>query len=64
MMFGLCNAPATFQTFMDTKLATAIATKHIIVYLDDILIFAATVTELTKYMHMVFKLLQKLDLFL
>jgi len=26
MTFGLCNAPATFQTFMDTKLADLIDT--------------------------------------
>jgi len=42
MTFGLCNAPATFQTFMDTQFADIIATEHVIIYLDDILIFAET----------------------
>ena len=40
--FGLCNAPATFQTFMDTQFADIIATGHVIIYLNDILILAET----------------------
>jgi hypothetical protein len=47
MTFGLCNALATFQTFMDMQFANIIAMGHIVIYLDDILIFAATITELT-----------------
>jgi len=62
--FGLCNAPATFQTFMDTKLADLIDTGHIVVYLDDILIFAHTITEVIKFTHMVLQRLLDLDLYL
>jgi hypothetical protein len=51
MNFGLCNAPATFQTFMDTQFADIIATGHVVIYLDDILIFAETLTELTRLTH-------------
>jgi len=51
MMFGLCNAPATFQTFMDTELADLIDTGHIVVYLDNILIFVHTIAEVIKYTH-------------
>jgi len=51
MTFGLCNAPATFQTFMDTQFADIIATGHVVIYLDDILIFAETMTELTQLTH-------------
>jgi len=40
--FGLCNAPATFQTFMDTQFADIIATGHVVIYLNDILILAET----------------------
>jgi len=47
MTFRLCNAPATFQTFMDTQFANIIATRHVVIYLDDILIFAETLWELT-----------------
>jgi len=64
MMFGLCNAPATFQTFMDTKLADLIDTGHVVVYLDDILIFAHTIYEVIKYTHMVLQRLLDLDLYL
>jgi len=64
MTFGLCNAPATFQTFMDTELADLIDTGHIVVYLDDILIFAHTIIKVTKYTHMVLQRLLDLDLYL
>jgi len=64
MMFGLCNAPATFQTFMDTQLADLIDTDHMVVYLDDILIFAHTIYKVIKYTHMVLQCLLDLDLYL
>src|SRR5579863_7153031 len=46
MTFGLCNTPATFQTFMDTQFGDLITTGHVVIYLDDILIFASTIVEL------------------
>jgi hypothetical protein len=49
---------------MDTQLADAIATGHIVVYLDDILIFAMTLVELERYTHIVLQWLVDLDLFL
>ena len=64
MTFGLCNTPATFQTFMDTQFADLIATGHVVIYLDDILIFAETLQELTRLMHHVLQRIQDLDLFL
>jgi hypothetical protein len=64
MTFGLCNAPATFQTFMDTQFANIIATEHVVIYLDDILIFAETLRELTQLTHWVLQRIQDLDLFL
>jgi len=64
MTFGLCNAPATFQTFMDTKLADLIDTGHVVVYLDDILIFVHTIAKVTKFTHMVLQRLLDLDLYL
>jgi len=64
MMFGLCNALATFQTFMDTKLADLIDTGHVVVYLDNILIFAHTIAKVIKYTHMVLQRLLDLDLYL
>ena len=62
--FGLCNAPATFQTFMDTQFADIIATGHVVIYLNDILILAETLQELTQLMHCVLQKIQDLDLFL
>ena len=39
MFFGLTNSPATFQTFTNHILRGEIIAGHVIVYLDDILIF-------------------------
>jgi len=64
MTFGLCNAPATFQTFMDTQFVDLIATGYVVIYLDNILIFATTMSKLVFYTHQVLKRLQDLDLFL
>jgi hypothetical protein len=64
MTFGLCNAPTTFQTFMDTQFANIIAMGHVVIYLDDILIFAETLRELMQLMHQVLQRIQDLDLFL
>jgi len=64
MTFRLCNAPTTFQTFMDMQFANIIATGHVIIYLDNILIFAETIRELTQLTHRVLQRIQDLDLFL
>ena len=44
MPFGLSNAPATFQRYMDALLA-GLKWKNLLVYLDDIIIFSATFEE-------------------
>jgi len=49
---------------MDTQFADLIATGHVVIYLDDILIFATTLDKLVFYTHKILKCLQKLDLFL
>ena len=64
MNFGLCNAPATFQTFIDEQFKDLIATGHVVVYLDDILIFADNEAELERLTHRVLQCLLDLDLFL
>jgi hypothetical protein len=53
MNFGLCNTPATFQTFMDEQFKDLIATGHVVIYLDDILIFATTILVLEQLTHQV-----------
>jgi hypothetical protein len=64
MTFGLCNAPATFQTFMNMQFADIITTGHVVIYLDDILIFAETLWKLMQLTHQVLQRIQDLDLFL
>ena len=44
MPFGLCNAPASFQRFMNKVFAGTIG-DFILVYLDDILVFSRTIDE-------------------
>ena len=51
MFFGMCNSPATFQAMMDGTFADLIKIGIIIVYMDNILIFAKdkkTLEENTK----------------
>jgi hypothetical protein len=64
MTFRLCNAPTTFQTFMDMQFADIIATGHVVIYLDNILIFAETIRELIQLTYRVLQRIQDLDLFL
>jgi hypothetical protein len=64
MNFGLCNALATFQTFMDEQFKDLIATGHIVIYLDNILIFTTTILVLEQLTHQVLQRLLDLDLFL
>jgi len=64
MTFGLCNALATFQTFMDTQFADFLATGKVVIYLDDILIMATTIVELVKLTHGILQRLLNLDLYL
>jgi hypothetical protein len=45
MTFGLCNAPATFQTFMNHIFQDMVDEGHVVVYLDDILIFTPRQTH-------------------
>jgi hypothetical protein len=64
MTFGLCNAPATFQTFMNTLFQDLIDQGHVVVYLDDILLFQDSQTKLTTLTHEVLRRLQDNHLFL
>jgi hypothetical protein len=53
MNFRLCNASATFQMFMDEQFKDLIATGHIVVYLDDILIVSDNLVKLEQLTHQV-----------
>jgi hypothetical protein len=65
IFFGLTNSPATFQTMMDSIFREEIASRDIIIYMDDILI--ATTGNLKSHRNLVTHVLKKLqdnDLFL
>src|SRR5271163_3064046 len=64
MFFGMCNSPATFQSMMDSIFADLIKKGYMIVYMDDILIFAKTKELLWEYTRMVLQKLREHDLYL
>ena len=57
MFFGLTNSPATFQAMMNKIFADEIREGHVVIYLDDILIFS---TSLDEHRTLVARVLQKL----
>jgi hypothetical protein len=64
MFFGLCNSPATFQAMMDDIFGDMINDCIIIVYMDDIFLFAKDIPTLTKNTKEVLRRLRDNDLFL
>eukprot|EP00794_Sanderia_malayensis_P000881 gene881-biopygen146 len=61
MPFGLANAPATFQRLMDLVLS-GLHWTHCLVYLDDVVVFAATEEEHLKRLDMVLEQIAKANL--
>jgi len=58
-VFGMTNSPATFQSMMDHIFKDMIEDGGVIIYMDDILIHAKTMTkldELTKKVLKYFKI--------
>ena len=53
MPFGLCNAPATFQRLMENILGDQ-AYIILLLYLDDILVYASTIDEMLERLDLVF----------
>jgi len=64
MFFGMCNSPATFQAMMDSIFKDLITEGLIIVYMDDILIFAKDKRQLDEITRKVLQRLQENDLYL
>jgi transposase InsO family protein len=62
MPFGLCNAPATFQSYINTAMK-GILDDFCVVYLDDILIFSETEEEHERHVGEVLERLRKHDLY-
>src|SRR5215467_11424153 len=64
MFFGMTNSPATFQHMMDTIFRPMLDKDEIIVYMDDILIFAEDQPKLVRRTHQVLQTLLDNDLYL
>jgi transposase InsO family protein len=62
MPFGLCNAPATFQTMMNETLRDFLG-DSVVVYLDDILVFSESLEEHCQHLRQVLGRLRKQRLY-
>ena len=52
MLFGLCNAPATFQRLMQNCLGELNLT-YCLIYLDDVIVFLKIEEEYLEHLHVV-----------
>ena len=59
--YGLCNAPATFERLMESALA-GLQWEILLLYLDDIIVFASSLDQMLQRLDMVFQRLQKAGL--
>ena len=57
MPFGLCNAPATFEHLMK-RVMRGLVGKWVLMYLDDIIVYAPTVMEHFRLMKEIFSRLK------
>ena len=62
MPFGLCNAPATFQTLMNSIFQEDLDS-FVIVYLDDILVFSKTLEQHRNHVKKVLETLRRNKLY-
>lgn len=52
MFFGLTNSPATFQGFMNEIFKDLISEEHVVIYMDDFLIFTENPQPLQGHTEM------------
>ena len=57
MFFGLTNSPATFQNIMNDIFCDLISVGHVIVYMDDILIFTDNIPTHQLITHQALQIL-------
>lgn len=63
MYFGFCNAPSTFQNMMNNVLAEEITTGHVVVYIDNILVFNNDLDQHRSLVQCILTKLQNNNLF-
>ncbi len=63
MPFGLCNAPGTFQHYMNDTFREFLD-KFLVIYLDDLLIYSDTLAEHKKHVRAVLEKLRDAGLYL
>jgi len=63
MFFGLCNSSVIFQKMIDILFLVPLMEGWILVYIDDILIFAPNKELLKKYTHKILQILANNDLY-
>src|SRR5260370_29107640 len=64
MFFGLCNSPATFQTMMNDILHPFIDCNEAVCYMDDILIYSASLVDHQRITREILQTLHSYKLFL
>src|SRR5258705_12264402 len=64
MFFGLCNSPTTFQTMMNDILHPFIDCNEAICYMDDILIYSASLADHQRITQEILQTLRSYKLFL
>jgi hypothetical protein len=64
MFFGMCNSPATFQSMMDSIFPDLIDGLIVIVYMDNIFLFAKDLPTLEENTKKVLQRMQEHDLYL
>jgi hypothetical protein len=63
MAFGLTNAPTTFQSILNMIFAHLLR-KGVIVFMDDILIYSATLEQHASLLQQVFEIIRKHKFFI
>src|SRR5260370_29588942 len=64
MLFGLCNSPTTFQTMMNDILRPFIDCNEAVCYMDDILIYSASLADHWRITREILQTLRSYKLFL